>query len=80
MLPQDTNCKNLLPQITDLRRNINKCLGKVTKDQLFIEELWGQILGRAWQLFFIHTTTKRYFREMGGALFIIYKQIKTWAT
>ena len=40
MLPQDTSCKNLLPQITEFaHRNINKCLGKVTKDQLFIEEL-----------------------------------------
>ena len=46
MLPQDTSCKNLLPQITEFTcRNINKCLGKVTEDQLFVEEVWGQILG-----------------------------------
>ena len=46
MLPQDTSCKNLLPQIKEFTcRNINKCLGKVTEDQLFVEEVWGQILG-----------------------------------
>ena len=46
MLPQDTSCKNLLPQITEFTcRNINKCLGKVTEDQVCVEEVWGQILG-----------------------------------
>lgn len=46
MLPQDTSCKDLLPQIKEFTcRNINKCLGKVTEDQLFVEEVWGQILG-----------------------------------
>lgn len=45
-LPQDTSCKDLLTKIKEFTcRNINQCLGKVTEDQLFVEEVWGQILG-----------------------------------
>ena len=45
MLPQDTSCKNLLPQIRDFTcRNINKCFGQINVDNLHVEEVWGQIL------------------------------------
>ena len=63
-----------MPQITEFaHRNINKCLGKVTKDQLFIEELWGQILGPGMATVF-HTHYNKAIFQRNGWGFVYYLQ------
>ena len=45
MLSQDKSCKNLLPKVLKFTsESITECFNQCSVDDLYIEEIWGQIL------------------------------------
>ena len=74
LLPQDTSCKNLLPQIKEFTcRNVNKCFGKIDVDNLHVEEVWGQILKQGMATAY-HTHYDRNNPHRNGWSFVYYLQ------
>tara|TARA_Y100000816_G_C26077858_1_gene567629 strand:+ start:761 stop:1330 length:570 start_codon:yes stop_codon:yes gene_type:complete len=77
MLPQDTSCKNLLPEIKEFaHRNINKFLGQISVDDLHVEEVWGQILKPGMTTAY-HTHYDRQNPHRNGWSWVYYLQAET---
>ena len=74
LLPLDTSCKNLLPQIKEFTCNcINKCFGQISVDNLHVEEVWGQILKQGMATAY-HTHYNRLNPHRNGWSWVYYLQ------